>query len=55
MPNAFHPSCEFSFDILSDETIARLEALANKRGIDVQKLITHIIDRQLAREMNQLV
>jgi hypothetical protein len=52
--SAFLPSREFSFDILSDETLARLGALAAKRGIDVQELITHIIDRKLAREMNQL-
>jgi|HubBroStandDraft_2_1064218.scaffolds.fasta_scaffold2834721_1 hypothetical protein len=53
MPDAFFPSCKFPLDILSNETIARLEALAAEQGVSLQTVITEILDRELARALGR--
>jgi hypothetical protein len=53
MPDAFLPSLKFPLDILSEETIKRLEALADERGVDLQTVITEILDRELARALGR--
>jgi hypothetical protein len=43
MPNAFPRYQEFPLNILSEKTIACLEALAAEKGVDLQTAITAIL------------
>jgi len=42
--SAFLPSKPFSFDILPAETIQRLQAIADHRGITVGQIIWNLVD-----------
>jgi hypothetical protein len=54
MPDAFFRSREFPLNILSEKTIACLEALAAEKGVDLQTAITAILNRELpTRELGR--
>jgi hypothetical protein len=52
-PDPFLPSRELSLDILSAETIQRLEALAEEEGLTVQDLVARILDREIAKALGR--
>ena len=53
MSDAFLPFQTFSLDILPAETVRRLEALAEERGVDLQTIVTEILDREIARALGR--